>query len=48
MIKPVVCFAELVQSGLWAILAEQYFLYTEFLPRPASKESNVPKLNSSY
>ena len=24
MIKPVVCFAELVQSGLWAILADQH------------------------
>ena len=35
----VVCFAELVFTGLWIIWA--HALYTWFLPRPDKKESNV-------
>ena len=47
LLAPVVCFADQVQTSFWAILAEQHALYTRFLPRPARKESNVPKLKSS-
>ena len=39
----VVCFANLVYTGLWAIWAEQHALYTRFLHRLARKESNVQK-----
>ena len=41
LLAPVACFAELVEIGLWA---EQHAPYTQFLPRPAGKESSVPKL----
>ena len=44
---PVVYFAELVKTGLWAVKAEAHASYTQFLPRPARKKSNVPKLKSS-
>mgnify|MGYP005682461235 CR=1 FL=1 len=30
-VVPAVCFTELVQSGLWAVLAEQYAPYILFL-----------------
>ena len=43
---PVVCFAELVWTSLWAVLAEHHVPYTQFLPRLARKKSNVPKLKS--
>ena len=44
----VTCFAEVVLTGLQAIWVKNKALYTRFLPRPASKESNVLKLKSSY
>ena len=44
---PVVCFAELVLTGLWAVLVEPYAPYTWFLPKWAKKESNVPKVKNS-
>ena len=34
-------------TGLWAVWAEQHTPHTQFLPRPARKVSNVPKLKSS-
>ena len=37
----VVCFAELVKNGLRAIWADLQS-NTQFFPRPARKESNVP------
>ena len=43
---PVACFAELVQTGLRALKAEQHAPYTGFLNRPTRKESNVPKIKS--
>ena len=35
------------EMDLWAVWAEQHAPYTQLLPRPAKKESNVPKLKSS-
>ena len=46
LLAPVVYFAKLVKSSLWAVWVEQHAPYTRFLPRPARKESNVPKLRS--
>ena len=37
----VLCFTELVRTGLWVVWAEQYALYTHFLPSHARKISNV-------
>ena len=38
LFSPFGCFAELVETGLWSIWADQH-MYTQFLPRPAkSKE----------
>ena len=45
---PVVGFAELFEAALWAVWQEKHAPYTQFLPRPARKESNVPKLKRSY
>ena len=42
----IVCFAELVWIGLWPALAQQHSTYTRFLPRPARKKLNVPKLRT--
>ena len=44
LLAPVVCFAELVLTGLWAVCAEHH---ARFL-RPARTESNVPKLKSMW
>ena len=41
---PVVCFSELVWTGLSAVWAEHYALNTQFLPRTVNKESNAPIL----
>ena len=48
-LAPVVCFSELVETGLRAVWAEQHAPYTPFLPRPvpAKKELNLLKLESS-
>ena len=40
------CLAKLVETGLLVVLVEQHALYTQFLHRPARKESNVQKLKS--
>ena len=32
LLTPVVCFDELVETGLWAVWAEQHAVYTQFLP----------------
>ena len=43
LLASIVCFAELVQTGLWVFWAEQHApYYTKFLHRPARKESDVP------
>ena len=47
LLSPVVCFAELVSTGLWATWAEQYALYTQFLPISVGKELDAPKLKSN-
>ena len=47
-VAPVVCFAELVSTGVWGIWAEQNARnYTRFLPIPARKEPKIPKLKGS-
>ena len=38
---PAVCFAELVQTGLWVVWAEQHALYTRFPPRIARMSITV-------
>ena len=38
----IVCLTEIVHTGLWAVWAEQRAPPTQFLPRPAKKESNIP------
>jgi hypothetical protein len=38
---------ELVETGSWAVLAEQNASYNLFQPITDMKESNVPKLKSS-
>ena len=43
---PVVSFVELYETRLWVVWGEQYEPYTPFLPRPSSKELNVPQLNT--
>ena len=46
LLAPVVCFTELVETGLFAVWAEQHSAsFTLFLTRTAWKESIVPKLN---
>ena len=47
LLVPVFCFAELVETGLWAVWAEQYTAYIWLLPIQAKKESNLPKLKST-
>ena len=37
-------FYTFIHNGLWAIWAGQHAPYTLFLPRPARKEYNIPKL----
>ena len=43
LLTPVVCFAELVKTGLWVIWAEPHTPYTQFLPRGARKECTKDK-----
>ena len=38
LLAPVVCFAELISTGLWAFWAEHHALQIQFLPRLARKE----------
>ena len=47
LLSTVVCFNELVSTGLWAVWIGQHAPYTQFLPKPTRKESNVQKLKSS-
>ena len=42
-----ILFRDLLTFSLWDICAEQHALNTQFLPRPARKELNVPKLKGS-
>ena len=44
---PVVYFAELVLTCLWAVWAEQHASYTQFPPSPARKKTNAPKLKNN-
>ena len=37
----------LLSTHVWAIYADQHAPYTRFLPIPARKEANVPKLKSN-
>ena len=41
LLAPVACFAELVETSLWALWEEYHALYTQFLLRPARKESKL-------
>ena len=47
LLVTVVSFAELVQTGLLGVWAEEHAWNTWFLHRPARKESKVLKLKSS-
>ena len=38
---PVVCFAQMVETGIWVVWAGYHAPYTQFLPRTARKELNV-------
>ena len=42
-----VIFAKLVYTVFFTVMAEQHAPYTQFLPKLARNESNVPKLKSS-
>ena len=48
LLVPVVCFAELVLTSLWAIWAEQHMprMPLNFCSETARKEQNVPKQKS--
>ena len=43
LLGPVVCFADLVQTSLWAVWADKMHTTLNFCPRQARKEMNVPR-----
>ena len=44
---PVVCFAQIVETGLWAVWAAYHAPYTQFLARTARKKLNVTNIKGS-